>query len=146
MATLSLRATGPAPVGTVWRRYTEFQQWPSWSPQIRAVHTDTACIAPGVRGSVESVLGISVAFVVEDVDHERCSWSWRVRLGPVRVRLRHDVYVRRTGTASGTGAETRLVLRGPLLALVAYAPLAYLALRRLVHEEALNVDRPPRPT
>ncbi|MDQ1034086.1 hypothetical protein QFZ75_000502 [Streptomyces sp. V3I8] len=142
MATMNLRAIGPAPAGTVWRRYTHFQQWPGWSPQIRAVHTDTAHIAPGVRGSVESVVGLSVAFVVEDVDPERRSWSWRVRLGPVRVRLRHDVLPRTTGarTGVGTGAgtgvgtETRLVMQGPLLALIAYAPLARLALRRLVRD------------
>ncbi|MFE9685212.1 SRPBCC family protein [Streptomyces sp. NPDC006285] len=102
----------------------------NWSPQIRAVHTDTAYIAPGARGSVEPVPGPAVAFVIEDVDHERRSWSWRVRLGPVRVRLLHDVRPRRGGT--GTGAETRLVMQGPLLALVAHAPLARLALRRLV--------------
>ncbi|MFF3485640.1 SRPBCC family protein [Streptomyces sp. NPDC002701] len=115
MATLNLRAAGPAPVGTVWRRYTDFQQWPDWSPQIRAVHTDTAYIAPGARGSVEPVLGPAVAFVIEDVDHERRSWSWR-------VRLLHDVRPRRGGTGTGAGAETRLVMQGPLLALVAYAP------------------------
>jgi len=128
MATLNLRAAGPAPVGTVWGRYTDFQRWPGWSPQIRAVHTDTAYIAPGVHGHVESVLGVTVAFVVEDVDHDRRSWIWRVRSGPVRVRLRHDVRPRRTGA----GTETRLVMQGPLLVLVAYAPLARLALRRLV--------------
>jgi hypothetical protein len=150
MATMNLRAIGPAPASTVWRRYTHFQQWPGWSPQIRAVHTDTAHIAPGVRGSVESVVGLSVAFVVEDVDPERRSWSWRVRLGPVRVRLRHDVLPRttgartgartgvgtgtRTGAGTGVGTETRLVMQGPLLALIAYAPLARLALRRLVRD------------
>ncbi|KAA0942597.1 SRPBCC family protein [Streptomyces apricus] len=138
MATVNLRAIGPASTGTVWRRYTHFQQWSGWSPQIRAVHTDAACIAPGVRGRVESVLRIGVAFVIEDVDPERRSWSWRVRLGPVRVWLKHDVLPwttgTRTGVRTGAGTETRLVMRGPLPVLVAYAPLARLALRRLVRD------------
>ncbi|MEU6404256.1 SRPBCC family protein [Streptomyces sp. NPDC046985] len=126
MGRLTLRAAGPARPGTVWRRYVLLDQWASWSPQIRAVHADGRVIAPGLSGTVESVAGIRVAFLVEAVDHDRRDWTWEVRLGPVRLRMRHDVL------AHAHGSRTSLTLHGPAPALAAYAPLARLALRRLV--------------
>lgn len=126
MGRLILRATGPAAPGTVWRRYACVDRWPSWSPQIRAVHTPDRRLTAGMRGTVESVAGFRVAFVVESVDHDRRTWTWRVRLGPARLRLRHDV------RAHGRGSTTSLTMHGPWLVLSAYAPLARLALRRLV--------------
>ncbi|MEU6486525.1 SRPBCC family protein [Streptomyces sp. NPDC046887] len=127
MASLTLHATGPAPPGEVWRRYTAPRLWSCWSPQIRAVRTDAERIRPGLRGEVVSWLGIRAAFTVESVDEADRSWSWRVRLGPVRLRLRHEV-------RPGPGGGTRTVLRltGPAPALAAYALPARWALHRLL--------------
>ncbi|GAA4804062.1 SRPBCC family protein [Streptomyces ziwulingensis] len=126
MAELTLRAAGAARPDTVWCRYVYFRRWSEWSPQIVGVDTGAERIAPGVRGTVRSFLGLRVAFAVESVDDGHRTWSWRVRLGPVRVRLTHDV------VPQGDGTRTRLRMRGPAPALAAYAPLAHLALRRLV--------------
>ncbi|WP_330456410.1 SRPBCC family protein [Streptomyces sp. NBC_00820] len=123
---MTLRAVGPARPDTVWRRYTCLDQWASWSPQIRAVHADRREVSPGLSGTVQTFAGIRIAFLVEDVDEEERSWTWRVRLGPARLRLRHDV------RAHAEGSETSLVLQGPAPLLAAYAPLARLALHRLV--------------
>jgi hypothetical protein len=79
-----------------------------------------------VSGAVESVAGIRAAFVVEAVDHDRRSWLWRVRLGPVRLRLHHEVCTHTRGSTTG------LTMNGPRLALLAHAPCALLSLRRLV--------------
>ncbi|MGW9448874.1 SRPBCC family protein [Streptomyces sp. NPDC055632] len=126
MAAVTLRAAGPAPVEDVWARYAVPALWPTWSPQIRAVRADGARIAPGMRGEVLSFLGVSVRFVVESVDEERRRWTWRVALGPVRLRLHHAVLARPAGSA------TTLRIEGPALALAAYAGPARWALGRLV--------------
>ncbi len=81
---------------------------------------------PGLSGTVESVAGIRAAFVVDHVDPDRRAWTWRVRCGPARLLLHHEV------RATPNGSCTRLTMRGALPVLVAYAPLARLALRRLV--------------
>ncbi|MFE0774422.1 SRPBCC family protein [Streptomyces sp. NPDC058861] len=126
MAAVTLRAAGPAPVEDVWARYAVPALWPTWSPQIRTVRADGVRIAPGMRGEVVSFLGVSVGFVVESVDEERRRWTWRVALGPVRLRLRHAVLARPAGSA------TTLRIEGPAVALAAYAGPARWALGRLV--------------
>lgn len=117
---------GAAPVETVWKRYVRTAAWNSWAPQIRAVEAE-AELRAGMRGRVVPVVGPGVDFVVEAVDHRARTWQWRVRMGPVRMRLWHGVRAR---TPSGTEAELRL--DGPAPVVVAYAPLARRALRRLV--------------
>ncbi|MFJ3640871.1 SRPBCC family protein [Streptomyces sp. NPDC090108] len=126
MSRLELRAVGAAAPDTVWRRYVVVDRWRTWSPQVRAVHTDSPEIRPGLTGTVETFAGIRVAFTVESVDHDRRDWTWRVRLGPARLRLRHEV------SPHGEGSATGLVMEGPAPLLAAYAPLARCALQRLV--------------
>lgn len=123
---LTLRARGAADADTAWQRYLHPALWPTWAPQIRSVETgDTLCA--GMRGRVRPVVGPAVAFVIASVDPEARTWSWRVQAGPVRMRLSHAV--RPYGT---TGCATRLTVEGPLPVVLAYAPLAQVALRRLV--------------
>ncbi|MGQ4417708.1 SRPBCC family protein [Streptomyces sp. SAS_269] len=126
MGCLTLRATGPARPETVWRRYTCVDRWESWSPQIKAVHTADRRLIAGMSGTVESVTGFRVAFDVETVDHDHRAWTWGVRPGPARLRLHHDV------RGHAHGSTTSLTMHGPWLVLLASAPLAQRALRRLV--------------
>ncbi|MFJ7149097.1 SRPBCC family protein [Streptomyces sp. NPDC100445] len=126
MARLTLRVAGAAAPRTVWHRYVYVDRWARWSPHIRAVRAGRRTMAPGLSGTVESVAGIRAVFVVDDVDARHRVWTWRVRCGPVRVVLRHDVRKHPKGSA------TRLTMRGPLPVLPAYAPIALPALRRLV--------------
>ncbi|RSS46147.1 polyketide cyclase/dehydrase [Streptomyces sp. WAC08241] len=125
---MTLRAAGPSPAGDVWERYALPALWPTWSPQIRAVRVDGGRIVPGMRGEVVSFFGVRALFVVESVDEERRRWTWRVRLGPVRLRLHHAVLTRPAGSA------TTLRIEGPALALAAYAGPARWAMGRLVGE------------
>jgi hypothetical protein len=82
--------------------------------------------------------GIRAQFVVEAVDEPRRRWSWRVRLGPIGLRLEHGV------EAAATGSRTTLRIEGPSPVIAGYAPLAQLALHRLVrhsgHPRALPSD------
>ncbi|MEU1484758.1 polyketide cyclase/dehydrase [Streptomyces sp. NPDC005752] len=123
---MTLRAEGRASAEDVWLRYVTPARWPSWSPQIRAVRVDDDRIVPGTRGEIVSLFGVTAAFAVESVDEERWRWTWRVRVGPVRMRLFHEV-LRRPG-----GSATTLRIEGPAVALAAYAGPARWALGRLV--------------
>ncbi|MEU6845289.1 SRPBCC family protein [Streptomyces sp. NPDC046716] len=117
---------GAADAETVWERYARPARWPTWAPQIRSVETEPALRA-GMRGRVRPVVGPAVRFVVTAVDHDARTWSWRVRAGPFRLRLDHAV-----DRCGSSGAATRLTLAGPAPVVLAYAPLARRALRRLV--------------
>ncbi|MEU3250525.1 SRPBCC family protein [Streptomyces sp. NPDC006997] len=129
MTELGLRAVGRARPDTVWLRYAHCRRWPDWSPYLLRVRADGDRIAPGTRGTVTSYLGVTACFVVESVDERRRTWTWRVRLGPLRLWLAHAVLPHPRGT------ETRLTVRGPGPVPFLYAPLARLALRRLVAPE-----------
>jgi hypothetical protein len=120
---ITLHAAGSADADEVWDRYVHTARWPSWSPQISRVESSQPRISTGSTGKVFGPLGVHVAFVVDAVDEPARSWSWHVRLGLIRIRLRHVV------NADGS---TELQLRGPLPVVLAYTPLAQLALNRLV--------------
>lgn len=127
MATRTVSRAGPAAPEEVWERYARPARWPSWASHIRRVETGAVRIAPGLRGRVFSYAGVRVGFVVERVDEARRVWSWRVRLGPLALRLRHEVLA-----APGGGSGTRLTVQGPLPVVVLYRPVAAWALGRLV--------------
>lgn len=131
MARMTLRATGRAPAEDVWERYARPGLWPTWSPQIRSVRVRGDRIEPGMEGEVVSLPGVPVAFVVEEVSEARRRWTWRVRAGPMRMRLHHAVAVLPDGR---TGTELRM--EGPLPVLALYAGPARLALHLLVRARA----------
>lgn len=123
--TLSLVAHGAAPPDLVWSRYAELDRWQDWSPQVRGVEADDRRLREGLRGTVIGPAGLRVPFRVEQVGER--SWTWVVRPLPgSSVRLHHAV----VGEAGGSA--TTLVLRGPAPLVVPYAPVARLALSRLV--------------
>jgi len=76
-------------------------------------------------------------FTVDEVDERARTWSWTVSpVGPVRLprqlptvrlHLDHAVVARPDG-----GSLTTLDVSGPTLVVMAYAPVALIALRRLV--------------
>jgi Polyketide cyclase / dehydrase and lipid transport len=122
----TVRVVGAASPEQVWERYAVPARWAEWAPHIRRVDTSARRIAPGVRGRVHGLLGLRLSFVVGEVDEQRRTWSWEVRLGLLRMHLRHGVEPHPRGTA------TWLALAGPAPAVVGYGPVARLALRSLV--------------
>ncbi|MFF8558427.1 SRPBCC family protein [Streptomyces albidoflavus] len=127
MATRTVSRAGPVAQETAWERYARPALWSQWAPHIRRVETDAGRIAPGVRGRVFSYAGVRVRFTVERVDEEQRRWTWRVGLGPLVLRLGHEVTA-----APGGGSRTRLTVSGPLPVVVLYRPVAAWALKRLV--------------
>lgn len=123
---LTLHAAGNAPPDLAWERYAELARWAQWSPQIRSVTASGPRLVAGLTGTVHPLVGPGVRFTVDHVDEAARSWSWRVRLGPVRLELHHEVL------AVTGGSGTTLRVHGPTPAVLAYAPLARWALTRLV--------------
>lgn len=128
-----LAVGGPIDAALAWERYARIDRWTWWGRHIDRVDVDgdEVRIRPGLTGRVTS--GPLVArFRVDAVDEAARTWTWTVRLGPLRLRLEHAVM---PATQIGThreGTLTRLVLRGPLPVTMAYAPIAAIALQRLV--------------
>lgn len=123
---MRLTATGAAPVDEVWDRYVRPSRWPQWSPQIRSVQTSDERLRAGLTGRVHGPFGVRVGFTVDAVDEAARTWSWRVHVGPIVLRLHHAV------RASEGDTRTDLDVDGPLPVVLGYAPLAQWALQRLV--------------
>jgi hypothetical protein len=121
-------AEGPRAVDDVWDRYVRPLRWSEWSPQIRSVEYSGERISAGTSGVVRGPAGLRVDFRIIDVvesDPVR-HWSWTASALGVELTLLHTV----EATAGGT--RTGLSIEGFGPAVVAYLPLAQLALRRLV--------------
>jgi len=119
-------ATGALHPHAVWDRYATPSEWPSWAPQIRSVECSRDRLAPGVTGRVHGLFGVTTEFEVLSVDEMLRTWSWRVRSGPATLTLHHAVLE----VAEGT--QTTLEIEGPAVVVLPYAPVAQVALRRLV--------------
>jgi hypothetical protein len=135
MTTLYLAATGPRPADEVWDRYARPALWSTWAPQIRRVEVGTERLGGGETGRVHGPCWLSADFEVDSWDEEARRWSWTVRpraallpgVPTPRLHLGHGVRPTEAGTL------TWLRLTGPLPFVVPYAPVARLALHRLVH-------------
>ncbi|WNV75734.1 SRPBCC family protein [Geodermatophilus sp. DSM 44513] len=128
MTVLTLHATGPEAPAEAWERYVLPARWPQWAPQITGVSVPVDRLAAGVRGRVHGPLGVRLPFLVETVDEAARQWSWTVSAGPVRLHLLHWV-----SAAPDGGSTTGLRVSGPAPVVLGYAPLARLAIGRLVH-------------
>jgi hypothetical protein len=124
---LTLHATGPEAPAEVWERYADPARWPDWAPQITGVDLPAPRLVAGVRGRVRGPVGVALPFVVDAVDEAARQWAWTVSLGPVRLHLLHWVAEGPDG-----GSTTGLRMDGPAPVVLGYAPLARVAIGRLV--------------
>jgi len=135
MPGLALSASGPLSPDVVWERYARPALWSTWAPQISRVEVATQRLAGGETGRVFGPLGFGVDFRVDAWDEAERVWSWTVRPRPPawpsapspRLNLRHGV------EPEGDGTRTWLLVSGFAPYVLAYLPVARLALRRLVH-------------
>ncbi len=130
MVALTLHAHGVSTVTLAWERYADPGLWATWAPQIQRVETDMERLVAGGSGTVRAGLRswptLGVPFEVLEVDESAMEWSWRAHLGPVRLHLEHGVI------PYPTGSSTWLRVHGPLPVVLGYAPVARLALNKLV--------------
>lgn len=128
---LTTHVTGPASVDLAWERYADPARWRTWAPQIRSVEIDGTSgptrIASGATGTVHALLGVSVRFEITEVDEGARRWSWTVHPPVITMHLEHTLEPWRA-----TGSRTGLVIDGPAPVVLSYAPLARLALHRLL--------------
>lgn len=122
------RARGPVSPEEAWQRYARPERWCEWSPQVRGVHADSDVIVAGASGTVRSLFGAEVRFVVLDVDAHALSWSWRVRVGPLGLVLEHFLH-----REPGGGTLAEVLIHGPWPVTRLYRVPATVALHRLVH-------------
>ena len=127
MTTVTLHASGPERPAEVWERYAVPARWSEWAPQISGVDVPVDRLDAGVRGRVRLPVGLAVPFVVDTVDEAARRWSWTVEVGPLRLHLLHWV-----ADGPDGGSTTGLRISGPAPAVLPYAPLARLAIGRLV--------------
>jgi hypothetical protein len=127
MSTVTLHATGPLSADEAWERYALPRRWPEWSPQISRVELPVERIATGARGKLFAPGGFRLDFVIDAVDEQARTWSWTVRVAVIKLSLAHSV-----AEAPGGGCRSELRTSGPAPIVAAYAPLAQVALDRLV--------------
>jgi Polyketide cyclase / dehydrase and lipid transport len=127
---VSLSASGPADPDAVWDRYIHPARWPEWSPQITSVDYPDRSLSAGGTGTVHGPCGVAVSFEILAVDSEKRCWIWRVRVLGISLRLDHDV--RAVNIDEVVGTLTTLEISGPAPLVIGYAPIARLALSRLV--------------
>ncbi len=127
-----MATVGPVEADEAWERYAVVARWPSWAPPIMRVEASAARLQPGMTGVVHGPLGLRVTFEVETVDESARTWSWRVRSGPVRMRLEHAVLATPTAGSNPSLTVATLTLEGPAAVVLPYAEVARIALARLV--------------
>ena len=129
---LRLSATGALDPEAVWERYTQPVWWPLWAPHLREVDYPDAVVRPGTTGRVTGVGGVVAVFRVDAVDHDARRWTWSVRSGPLRLSFDHGVDAAEPGIGHPGGSTAWLVTRALWPVAVGYAPVARIALGRLV--------------
>jgi hypothetical protein len=106
----------------MWAAYADTSRWASWAPQIRRVEP-LGPLEEGLRGRVDGPFFARARFEVTRVDEAARRWSWSVAIGPAHLTIGHEV---REGA-------TAVVIEGPAPLVLAYAPVARLALTRLAN-------------
>jgi hypothetical protein len=70
-------ATIPAPASVAWRLLTDTHAWPRWGPSVRAVDAPERFITAGMRGRVQTSVGLWLPFEITDWLADR-NWAWKV--------------------------------------------------------------------
>ena len=90
-------------------------------------------LKPDFSGAlVTGVGGVVAVFRVDAVDHDARRWTWSVRTGPLRLSFDHGVDASEPGSGHPNGSTAWLVTRALWPVAVGYAPVARIALGRLV--------------
>ncbi len=113
-----------APVGVVWAVTVAVEDWPAWTPTVRAVERLTAGpLAVGTRARITQTTGDVADWTVSDLDPERV-FAWTTRTRGVDVKAWHHLHALPDGRTrnvlriDATGLAARVawpLVRGQLL-------------------------------
>jgi len=109
----------PASAASAWRLLTDTEAWPRWGPSVRAVDAPARFIGPGLRGRVQTTVGLWLPFEITRWEDGR-AWHWRVGGVPATGHLVEPL---------GHG-RCRVTFTVPVWAPL-YLPVCRLALQRL---------------
>lgn len=132
-----------APRERLWERLADPAHWACWAPHIVAVERPRGCRGPVVAGEplvVHGPLGVRLHATVTRVD-PGSRWDWRATPpGPWSLVGVHEILDVPRPDRPGHRVRVSQRIDGPLAALadrtalLAYAPLAELAVRRLASQ------------
>ncbi len=130
MSTASSRPPPASPGGSL----IDTREWPIRGPSVRAVETPADLIGPGMRGRIQTPVGLWLPFQITRWEPEHV-WAWRVAgidatghrvepLGPSRCRVTFEIprwapllsLGLRCGLAPDRGAGDIFTLWGVVLA------------------------------
>lgn len=109
----------PASAAHLWRLLTDTEAWPRWGPSVRAVESPRRFIGPGLRGRVQTAVGLWLPFEITHWQAGR-AWGWRVGGVPATGHLVEPLGRDRCRVTFTVPAWAPL-----------YLPVCRLALRRL---------------
>lgn len=68
-----------APPKVVWELLTDVREWPRWGPSVRRAELrgGGSVIAAGARGTVWTVAGVTLPFIITEFEPDR-RWGWQV--------------------------------------------------------------------
>ncbi|GAX62564.1 hypothetical protein SCALIN_C35_0003 [Candidatus Scalindua japonica] len=104
---------------TVWNVITDTKRWIEWGPSIIAVDCKDRYIRKGVRGRVQTALGLWVHYEITGFDEGRY-WSWRI----------FGIHATGHRIEQQEGDKCRLIFEMPLFA-APYAVVCKTALKRI---------------
>ena len=74
---MQIRHVISAPPEQVWNVLIDTRQWPVWGPSVRAVKSPHHYIDAGLKGSLQTAIGLWVPFAITDFEPLHF-WSWEV--------------------------------------------------------------------
>jgi len=74
---MQIRHVISAPPEQVWNVLIDTRQWPVWGPSVRAVKSPHQYIDAGLKGSLQTAIGLWVPFAITDFEPLHF-WSWKV--------------------------------------------------------------------
>lgn len=129
-----------APPELLWTALADPARWPSWAPQVAFVTRPGERQGPVIAGEllvVHGALGTRLPATVTRVEPGR-RWDWRAGpIGPWSLQGIHEVLAVPGPGRPGHQVRVSMRVQGPVAALadrtalLVYAPLADLAVRRL---------------
>lgn len=74
---LEVTDTVRASAAGAWALLTDTHAWPRWGPSVRAVGVPARFITAGLRGRVQTSVGLWLPFEITDWQADR-HWAWKV--------------------------------------------------------------------